>query len=65
MAKELDLIEEFRDLSLVCEVTPRSVKLGMLKLTNSFLEKVKECQKRDRKLSEKLVLIDEGKEDDF
>ncbi|MCI52404.1 hypothetical protein A2U01_0073648, partial [Trifolium medium] len=24
MVKELDLIEEFRDLSLVCEVTPRS-----------------------------------------
>ncbi|MCI39620.1 hypothetical protein A2U01_0060852, partial [Trifolium medium] len=38
MAKELDLIEEFRDLSLVCEVTPRSVRLGMLKLTNPFLE---------------------------
>ncbi|MCI13798.1 polynucleotidyl transferase ribonuclease H fold, partial [Trifolium medium] len=65
MAKELDLIEEFRDLSLVCEVTPRSVKLGMLKLTNPFLEEVKGCQKRDKKLVEKLVLIKEGKEVDF
>ncbi|MCI43533.1 hypothetical protein A2U01_0064770, partial [Trifolium medium] len=65
MVKELDLIEEFRDLSLVCEVTPRSVRLGMLKLTNPFLEEVKECQKRDRKLMEKLVLIKEGKEVDF
>ncbi|MCI73292.1 hypothetical protein A2U01_0094556, partial [Trifolium medium] len=37
----------------------------MLKLTNPFLEEVKECQKRDRKLSEKLVLINEGKEVDF
>ncbi|MCI43033.1 hypothetical protein A2U01_0064270, partial [Trifolium medium] len=65
MTKELDLIEEFRDLSLVCEVTPKSVRLGMLKLTNPFLEEVKECQKRDRKLIEKLALINEGKEVDF
>ncbi|MCI42500.1 polynucleotidyl transferase ribonuclease H fold, partial [Trifolium medium] len=65
MAKELGLIEEFRDLSLVCEVTPRSVKLGMLKLTNPFLEEVKECQRRDQKLMEKLVLVREGKEIDF
>ncbi|MCI53632.1 hypothetical protein A2U01_0074879, partial [Trifolium medium] len=65
MAKELDLIEEFRDLSLVCEVTPRSVRLGMLKLTNPFLEEIKGCQKRDQKLMEKLMLINEGKETDF
>ncbi|MCI44428.1 hypothetical protein A2U01_0065667 [Trifolium medium] len=61
MAKELDLIEEFRDLSLVCEVTPRSVKLGMLKLINLFLEEIKECQKRDHKLMEKLMPGSEGK----
>ncbi|MCI35659.1 hypothetical protein A2U01_0056880, partial [Trifolium medium] len=65
MAKELDLIEEFQDLSLVCEVTPKSVRLGMLKLTNPFLEEVRECQKRDQKLMEKLVLVREGKENDF
>ncbi|MCI40223.1 hypothetical protein A2U01_0061455, partial [Trifolium medium] len=65
MVKELDLIEEFRDLSLVCEVTPRRVRLGMLKLTNPFLKEVKECQKRDQKLMEKLVLVREGKEVDF
>ncbi|MCI82418.1 hypothetical protein A2U01_0103692, partial [Trifolium medium] len=34
----------------------------MLKLTNPFLEDIKECQKTDRKLMEKLVLINEGKE---
>ncbi|GAU42520.1 hypothetical protein TSUD_376480 [Trifolium subterraneum] len=65
MVKELELIDEFRDLSLVCEVTPTSVKLGMLKLTNHFLEKVKECQKEDEKLMEKLALVVEGKENDF
>ncbi|MCI47094.1 hypothetical protein A2U01_0068335, partial [Trifolium medium] len=60
-----ELIEEFRDLSLVCEVTPKSVKLGMLKLTNPFLENIRECQKTDKKLREKLVLVDEGKETNF
>ncbi|MCI94111.1 hypothetical protein A2U01_0115409, partial [Trifolium medium] len=37
----------------------------MLKLTNLFLEEVKECQKRDKKLMEKMMLIDEGREVDF
>ncbi|MCI79322.1 hypothetical protein A2U01_0100593, partial [Trifolium medium] len=30
MAKELELTENFRDLSLVCQRTTRSVKVGML-----------------------------------
>ncbi|MCI43207.1 hypothetical protein A2U01_0064444, partial [Trifolium medium] len=37
----------------------------MLKLTNSFLEIIKECQKTDKKLMEKLTLVIEGKENDF
>ncbi|MCI21354.1 polynucleotidyl transferase ribonuclease H fold [Trifolium medium] len=37
----------------------------MLKLTNPFLEEIKECQKTDKKLMEKLMLIKEGKETDF
>ncbi|MCI75869.1 hypothetical protein A2U01_0097138, partial [Trifolium medium] len=56
-----ELIEEFRDLSLVCEVTSTSVKFEMLKLTNSFLEDIKKRQKSDKKLMEKMVLINEGK----
>lgn len=40
MARELGLIEQFGDLSLVCEVTPNSVRLGMLKLTNIFLDDI-------------------------
>ncbi|MCI60006.1 hypothetical protein A2U01_0081261, partial [Trifolium medium] len=59
--KELELIEEFRDLSLVCEVTSTSVKLGMLKLTNPFLENIKECQKTDERLMKRIMLIEEGK----
>ncbi|KAK2452021.1 putative mitochondrial protein [Trifolium repens] len=65
MAKELDLIEQFRDLSLVCEVTPHSVKLGMLKLTNDFLNEVKDGQKGDLSLVNRLTLINQGKETDF
>lgn len=38
MVRELELIEQFRDMSLVCEKTPYSVKLGMLKLTSSILK---------------------------
>ncbi|GAU51356.1 hypothetical protein TSUD_413040, partial [Trifolium subterraneum] len=65
MAKELEWIEEFRDLSLVCEITSNSVKLGMLKLTNPFLEKIRECQKEDEKLMKRVALVIEGQENDF
>lgn len=37
MARELDLIKKFKDLSLVFEFTSQSVKLGMLKLTSDIL----------------------------
>lgn len=47
MVREMDLIEQFEDLSLMCKMTPRSVKLGMLKLTSSILEDIKEGQKLD------------------
>ncbi|MCI93110.1 hypothetical protein A2U01_0114408, partial [Trifolium medium] len=47
MMKELELIEEFRNLSLVCERTTRSMKVKMLRLTNDFLEEVVEKQKTD------------------
>ena len=36
MVKEFELLEQFRDLSLVCERTPQSVKLGMLKIDSDF-----------------------------
>jgi len=45
MVKELELIEQFRDLSLGCELTPQSVKLGMLKLMSNILEEIKNGQK--------------------
>jgi len=41
MVKEFELIEQFPDLSLVCELTPESMKLGMLKLKSNILEEIK------------------------
>lgn len=41
MDRELDLIEKFRDLSLVCKVIADSVRLSMLKLSNNFLDEIR------------------------
>ncbi|MCI43176.1 hypothetical protein A2U01_0064413, partial [Trifolium medium] len=65
MAKELELIEEFRDLGLVCERTTRSVKVGMLRLTNPFLEELVERQKTDTRLLKYKALIEQEKELDI
>jgi len=43
MVKELELLEQFRDLSLVCEMSSQSVKLGMLKIESEFLNSIKEA----------------------
>jgi hypothetical protein len=51
MARVMELIEQFRDPSLVYEVTPSSVKLGMLKITSDAPDEIREGQKSDLKLS--------------
>ena len=55
MVKELELIEQFRDLILVCELTPESVKLGMKKLRSNILEEIKVGQKEDLELVDRVV----------
>lgn len=47
------------------EKTPESVKLGMLKLTSSMLEEIKEGQELYLRLIDWLVLINKGKEVHF
>jgi len=42
MVKMLDLLEQFRDLSLACEVTPNSVRLGVLRITSELLGDIRE-----------------------
>jgi len=65
MVKELELIEQFRDLSLVCELTSGSVKLGMLTLTSNILEEIKVGQKEDLGLVYRVLLVKQGKGVDF
>ena len=62
MIKELELIEQFRDMSLVCKVTTQSV---MLKINNEFLDSIREAQKLDVKLVDLMVGIDQSENNDF
>jgi len=65
MVKELELLEQFRDLSLVCELSPHSVKLGMLKINSEFLNSIKEAQKLDVKFVDLMVENNQTKDSDF
>lgn len=47
MVRELELIRQFRDMSLVCEETFNSVKLSMLKLMSGILEEIRKGKKAD------------------
>ena len=47
MVREMDLLEKFRDLSLACEVTPNSVRLGTLRTTSELLGDIRKGQKTD------------------
>lgn len=49
----------------MCEILQKSVKLGMLKLTSSVLEEIKEGQKLDLGMIDRLMLINQGKEVDL
>ena len=65
MVKELDIIEQFRDMSSVYAVTPQSVMLGMLKINNEFLESIRKAQKLDVKLVDFMVGTDQPENSDF
>jgi len=65
MAKEFELLEQFRDLSLVCEMSPQSVKLGMLKITSEFLNSIKEEQKEDVKFVDLFIGENQTEVSDF
>jgi hypothetical protein len=65
MVKEMELINQFRDISLVCEAMPDIVKLGMLRLTSQMLVEIKEGQKTDLELVDCLTLINHGEEVNF
>ncbi|RDX74572.1 hypothetical protein CR513_45671, partial [Mucuna pruriens] len=59
MVMELDLIEQFKDLSIVCEITPKSVKSSMLKITSSLMDEIQEeCVPSFPKLRK--LILEEG-----
>lgn len=61
MVKKIDLIEQFKDISLECEITPKSFKLSILQVTNHVLEEIKDDQKLDLHLFDQLALINQGR----
>jgi hypothetical protein len=65
MVKEFELLEQFRDLSLVCELSPQSVKLGMLKIDSDLMKSIKEAHKMDVKFVDLLVASNQIKDSDF
>ncbi|XP_058725705.1 uncharacterized protein LOC131596998 [Vicia villosa] len=65
MVKEMELIEQFRDLSMVCETKPDSVRLGMLKVNNDFLDVIKENQRLDVKLVDLIPTGEDNPDSDF
>jgi hypothetical protein len=65
MVKEFELLEQFRDLSLVCEMSSRSVKLRKQKIDNDFLESIRDAQKVDVKFVDLLVASNQTEDGDF
>ena len=65
MVRELAMIEQFKDMSLVCEMTSQNVMLGMLKINNAFLNNIKESQKLDVKLVDLMVGSNQTESNDF
>ena len=65
MVKELDLLELVSDMSLACEITSGSIKLGMLRVTSELLSEIREGQKSDPFLSAQLESITTGRESSF
>jgi len=65
MVKEFELLEQFRDLSLVCELSPQSVQLGMLKINSDFLNNSREAQQVDVKFVDLMVTSNQAEDSDF
>ncbi|XP_050878353.1 uncharacterized protein LOC127082171 [Lathyrus oleraceus] len=65
MDRDLDLIMQFKDLNVVCEVTDYSVRLGMLKLTSGFLGDIGEIQKLDVALVDCMSSVNQSEDEEF
>ena len=47
MIKETELIENFRDLNLGISITPHTIQLNQIKITNDFKDQIQQAQQRD------------------
>lgn len=65
MVRKLDLLEHFRDMNLVCEVIPKSVRLGMLKVVSGLVEEIRYYQKSNTFLLVHLESITLDKQSSF
>ena len=65
MVREVDLLEQFRDMSLAGEITSTSIKLGMLRVTSELFSEIRKGQKSDPFLSTQLESIVTGRESSF
>jgi len=65
MVREMDLLDQFRDLSLACEVTPNNVRLGTLRITSELLGDIMEGHKTDTFLKTQLEVIESGRDSSF
>jgi len=65
MVREMDLLEQFRDLSLACEVTPYSLRLGTFRITSELLGDIRKDQKTDPFLRTQFEAIESGRDSSF
>ena len=65
MIKEFELLSQFRDLSLVCELTSSSIRLGSLRVTSGLLNDIRVAQKSDPFLKTQIEVIESGGNSNF
>ncbi|XP_019423000.1 PREDICTED: uncharacterized protein LOC109332474 [Lupinus angustifolius] len=65
MVREMEMIEDFRNLSLAVQVKPKSLTLGMLKVSNELLEQLKGLQSSELELQENRTLLAKGRAPEF
>jgi hypothetical protein len=65
MAKELELIEKFRDLNLDVKLCKGKIFLGMIKVSSGLMEDIRQQQASDEHLQEKRKLIEQEKAAEF
>ncbi|XP_019442301.1 PREDICTED: uncharacterized protein LOC109347024 [Lupinus angustifolius] len=61
IVRELKLLEQFRDMNLVHYFKEGKKVLGLMRITNEFLDQIRELQKIDREIQIQKSLMEQGK----